>query len=43
MLRLTDFFSLGNHSSKFAPAIQPTLRVASEALIVASLDSFGQV
>jgi amidohydrolase len=35
-------FLPGNHSSKFAPAIQPTLRVASEALIVASLDSFGQ-
>jgi hypothetical protein len=37
---LTWLLSSGNHSSKFAPVIQPTLRVAAEALIVASLNTF---
>jgi hypothetical protein len=30
----------GNHSAKFAPAIQPTLRTAVEAFIVAALTAF---
>lgn len=39
-IALTLLLSTGNHSSKFAPVIQPTLRVATEALIVASLNTF---
>lgn len=40
MPKLTVNLPPGNHSSKFAPVIQPTMRVASEALIVASIDCF---
>jgi len=38
---LISLLSSGNHSSKFAPVIQPTLRVATEALVVASLNTFA--